>query len=706
MKELKLDFVYDSSEISIMNGLIIPLLSNSNSYWRGVGFFSSGWIKMASVGIQGLVSKGGRAKIICSPVMSEEDWNAIVNGISAKESERLVNVLALNVDEIASGIEKDTLNALACLVADGLLEFKFAIIRENWGNGNYHDKVAVFNDQNNDFVAIHGSFNDSIQGTLNGEAFSVFKSWINGQKPFVDLHYNRLKGLWDGLNKQFYTVTMPDAIKNKIISLRTPASTKSIYDINTGNSSLKINTERDLWPHQKQAIEKWAEAGFRGILEMATGTGKTVTSLSAFDYVKNTHNKKLVLVILVPYLHLVEQWKEECSNFNLICFECSSSNPQWPMQTRSLITDFKSGAISTLCFIAVHDTAGTSRFHEIMSKIPGDKAFLIADEVHELGAKKRRGALLNLFTYRLGLSATPDRWYDDEGTAYLKNYFNDICFKYPLRDAIGKSLVPYKYNPIIINLTPDELKTYEIITNKITAIMNQDNSSDTDEQLKKLLRDRALVIAKAQNKKTVLVSLLTSLIETLNEEDKRIEKTLIYCAPGNHKSILEAVSSIGIVCHEFVHNVKISERKIILDQFADGDYEAIIAIKCLDQGVDIPSVKTAFILASSTNPREFVQRRGRILRRSFGKTLAEIYDFLVIPSQEYWPLKREVDMGLLRRELPRFSEFAEDATNTFDSRKKLWNVLDCYGLLHLLDKKPWDVYKELKYFSELQESLD
>jgi Cdc6-like AAA superfamily ATPase len=418
-----------------MQDLVIPLLCESKEYWRGVGFFSSGWLKVAAMGITGLLKNGGTAKIVCSPILAENDWQAIVKGSEQTQNDILNNCLEQNLLEIASALENDTLNCLSWLVYDGLIEFRFAVIRAGWGNGDYHDKVAVFSDTSGSSVAIHGSFNDSIHGTINGEAFSVFQSWVPGQEPFVERHDARLKSLWFDENRQFKVFRTPDAIKEKIIQLRTSTQPPYIFpgkNIKYDHQAIEVTKEsRPLWPHQNDAIELWKAAGCKGILEMATGTGKTVTALSAFSRIQEK-GERLALVILVPYLHLVDQWRIECESFKLSTIECSSNNPNWPIISRSIITDFRTGALQNICFIATHDTAATTRFTDVFLRLPADKSFLIADEVHGLGSKNHRMALLPIFAYRLGLSATPDRWFDDDGTKCLKSYFNGVCFSYTL----------------------------------------------------------------------------------------------------------------------------------------------------------------------------------------------------------------------------------------------------------------------------------
>ena len=188
------------------------MLFRSSSYLRGVGFFTSGWLKLAAHGLTELIEKGGKARIVLSPIMEKSDWEAFQLGEEARSNEELKKILSNNIDDIALALESNTLNALAWMIADDLLEFRFAVSRDPYSGGDYHDKVGVFIDDQDDIVAIHGSFNDSIKGSLNGEAFSVFKSWKEGQRPFVNQHYNRLKKLWQSGNSLFRLYAVLDSI--------------------------------------------------------------------------------------------------------------------------------------------------------------------------------------------------------------------------------------------------------------------------------------------------------------------------------------------------------------------------------------------------------------------------------------------------------------------------------------------------------------
>lgn len=696
LKELELLPVYDSEYYDLIRDLQVPLLSHAKDYLRGVGFFTSGWLRLAGQGMSVFVKGGGFARIVISPILDGADWEALKFGEAARFDAALREILTRNIEDIARTLENDTRNALAWMVADGTLEFRFALPRDRMSAGDYHDKIGIFMDSAGDRVAIHGSLNDSIKASLNGEAFSVFKSWDPGQSPYVEMHQKRLEALWNNQNKQFRVYRIPDAIREQFIKLRispeAPYSRPSVSNGGTSSPSCPVK----LHDYQETAIKKWREADCRGVFEMATGTGKTITSLAAASAIYR-ENGRIALLILVPYLHLLQQWERNCQQFGFDPILCSSEHGRWQIAVKSAIQDFNIGVNSHLCILAVHKTAATDKFALSIRRLPVTDTMLIGDEAHGLGAKHLCKAMTEKAHLRLGLSATPRRWFDDEGTDTLFSYFGSTCYEFPINQAIGSFLTPYEYYPQLVNLTDVETEHYDELTKKIIAISTlAKHDSELHDRLQTLLLQRARIISSAQQKLPVLLHLLCRMQEDCRHRTEEPTGILVYCAPGEHRKVLKSVAALGLRCHEFVHDVNLSDREKLLALFDAGDIQVLVAIKCLDEGIDVPSTRTAFILASSTNPREFVQRRGRILRLAPRKTVAVIYDFLVVPPANRLALKLGSDVGILQREMPRFVEFASSAMNKFSARAAIRDILDQLEMLNLLDEKPWDVYHTLK----------
>lgn len=698
LRSLSLEPVYDSSEHDIVQELMVPCLAQSTVYLRGVGFFSSGWLRLAAHGLVGLVGNGGRATFVVSPILQDEDWDAMRLGAIAQDNPAIKAALSRTIQDLEQSLQEETRNTLAWLVADGALEFLIAVPRDRQSQGDYHDKVGLFLDEQQDRVAFHGSFNDSIKGTLNGEAFSVFRSWDSGQAVYVAKHERRLRDLAANRNSQFEVFAIPDAARESLIRLRTTIFRPYQLATNSRNGQAVTDLSAPMCPYnlhdyQKQAIDAWLKNECLGLWEMATGTGKTITSLAGATAAFSLKHK-LALVVLVPYLHLLDQWEQEARAFGFDPVLCSSAHDHWHPRASSRIDDFKSGATGHVTLMAAHATASGDTFQKLICRLPKDCLLLVADEVHSLGATKLRNALSPHADLRMGLSATPRRWFDEEGTQLLLSYFRGIVFEFGLEQAIGKYLTPYDYNPVLVSLTADEMTAYQELSARIALATKKAQDDDAAQsRLERLLLERARIIWAAENKLPAVMELLRHAKDEADRNHESFGHLLIYCAPGEHATVLRSVSSLGLRCHEFVHTVSLRERTQLLDAFDKGEIQVLVAMKCLDEGVDVPSTRTAIFMASTTNPREFVQRRGRVLRRAPGKTVATIYDLITAPPIDAGP-GDEGGRSVLRHEMPRFAEFSSAAQNQYAARRVVRDLLDRYGMLHLLDLRPWDIYHE------------
>jgi len=681
LRDLPLLSVYDSSEHDLVKELFIPLLSESQLYQRGVGFFTSGWLRSAARGITNLAARNGKAYLVTSPILEPQDWEAILNGELAKNNDYLLAILRRHVHSLEQSLEENTRAALAWMIADGLLEIRFAIPKHR--KGDFHDKFAVFVDEEGNRVAIHGSYNDSIQGSLNGESFSVFRSWIPGQREYVEKHQARFTALWEDRNPYFDVYEIPEAIKESVIALRgrAPRPYVKMPAEAFRVSQPRIPSSYTLYGFQADAIDKWFKNGCRGIFAMATGTGKTITALAAAVRLRQREGRACVVVI-VPFVHLLDQWLEDLTRFKFVPFVASGDKSRWLPQLKTRVVDLELGFRQNLCILATHDTAATNDFRALLSKVK-EKTLLIADEVHYLGARTLRGALID-FKWRLGLSATPQRWYDPFGTQFLLDYFGGVVFTYDVKDAIENGfLTPYEYRIHFASLNDDECTEFRRLTAQIAA--ERTSESPDQDKIDRLSRRRAKIVSRVESKHTILQHILEEEIRRVGRRE--LCHTLVYCAPGQSSEVVRIVSQLGLRAREFVHTVSRIERRNILSAFDSGDIQVLVAIKCLDEGVNIPPTRTAIIMASTTNPREFIQRLGRVLRLSPGKTKAVIHDFLPIGLDD------ETTSLLLRRELPRFAELTRTADNGLQVQSQLQPLLIRLGLVHLAAKRPWEIYQ-------------
>lgn len=440
--------------------------------------------------------------------------------------------------------------------------------------------------------------------------------------------------------------------------------------------------------YQQAAIKSWMHNQGQGILDMATGTGKTITSLFAATELAALQDDQIAVVVAAPYQHLVDQWREELVNFGLQPYLAYQSRHQWVDDVASAVTEYANGSRSQFAVVTTHDTFASEHFQRLLDRLDGARTLLIADEVHHLGAPHLRESFPTHVRARLGLSATPERWYDDEGTDALHRYFsNGIVYEYGLAEAIENGyLSEYYYVPHVVTLTDDEAEQYLAISKAIGRLLSDANADvgefdlQDDEDLQRLLFKRARLIGTAERK----LDVLRELLERTGVSD--IHHTLVYCGDGSIetddetddvirqlRAITELLGTdLGINAHQFTYEEDQATRERLLEDFETGSLQSLVAIRCLDEGVDVPATHTAFMLASSTNPRQFVQRRGRILRPHENKPYSIIHDFVVAPPRNKLSVTTEesafsIERNLLKKELRRVAAFTEHARNHPDA---------------------------------------
>lgn len=464
----------------------------------------------------------------------------------------------------------------------------------------------------------------------------------------------------------------------------------------------KLNLPKWVEPreYQQAAIQRWVKADCQGILHMATGTGKTITALLTVSRVTDSLDRGLFLVVTVPYQHLVDQWAEELKAFGVNPVLAYQSRANWQPQLERELLEFNHGSRSLCVVVTTHQTLSMDPTQRTLERSIGPM-MVIADEVHHLGAERMREGLSQEFHFRLGLSATPERWYDEEGTLALKQYFGETVFEYGLSRAIDAgALCEYYYVPHIVELAAEEIEEYQRLTAKIgrmSASHSDDVALEDDPALQQALFKRARLIGTAERKLDILIDLL--------EQESNVSHTLVYCSdgstgvePGAGERHVDATterlrSECDLTVERFTARESQSEREDLLDRFEAGDIDVLTSIRCLDEGVDLPATRNAYILASTSNPRQYVQRRGRILRTHPRKDFAVIHDFVTVPSVNGRPAflsgsEHEAERRLLESELERVSTFADAARNHPDA--EVDDVPTTDGSLHRL-KEQYDL---------------
>lgn len=713
LQDIKIKLEYRSLLNNIASEFYIPALQEAVSYDRAVGFFSSSILSSIAYGIDGLARNGGKIRLVTSPYLSGSDKEAIKKGYEQRE-EVVKRIMLSNLYEPQNYFEQEQLNMLANLISDGILDIKIAFTEDDSQIGMYHEKLGIIKDSDGNCVAFSGSMNESENGlSVNYETIDVFCSWKSDIER-IKTKENAFEAIWNNTEPNIIVLDYPE-IKSEIISKykrnkldysKPPVHYKEL--IKSMISGAKVPDNFKFHKYQEDAINTWAEKGYRGIFDMATGTGKTYTGLGAISRLNLELRGHLAVVIVAPYQHLVEQWVEDIEKFAMkpIIGYSASCQKDWRKRLENAIRNqkLKVKGAEFFCFICTNATYSSDFVQDTLDKIKGD-CLIVVDEAHNFGSENLRVLLKPKFNYRLALSATLERHNDDEGTQSLYNYFGEKCIEYSLEKAIDNGyLTKYKYYPVFVNLTDDELAEYYSLTKAIRKCIKKgkNGKSTLSERGKRLALKRARLVSAAENKVYALRNEITPY-----QNDNHI---LVYCGAASLKDFHsdtypvddDEIRQIDVITDllgnqmdmkvsQYTSKEDIEERKIIKEQFAEGEIlQALIAIKCLDEGVNIPSIKTAFILASTTNPKEYIQRRGRVLRLYKGKEFAEIYDFITLPKDvgsAFSATESEIHMGLglVKNELKRAFEFARLADNYVEANMKLDEIREVYNITESLE---------------------
>lgn len=633
-------------------------------------------------------------QLVASPMLSKEDIAEIESGYAARDA---IEHRALErvFDEVFSSVVQQRVGILAWLIQYDRLDIKIAIVNRSKNYAIYHEKIGIFSD-GKDFIAFTGSPNESESGLVsNFECIDVFCSWKPEDAARVQEKQANFERLWRNRTNLLKVYDFPQAAREKLIQLRPANPFESDPEVVferlmvTPAGCPKVPDTLKLRPYQEQAISNWLRNNGRGTFKMATGSGKTITALSTAAKLYELIQLQ-ALIVICPYRHLVTQWSRECAHFGLSPVRCYESRSEWSDLLRGQLYNLAAGTIPFVTVVTTNSTFGSASFQSVLGFFP-KKTLLVGDEVHNLGAPHRVSSLPDSIGLRLALSATPERWFDEDGTAGIYRYFGPVLEpEFTLRDALAcGALVPYRYQPVFVSLTDEEKDQYIQLSRKIGRLLGKGNSSDLEQeqQLTSLLNRRSRLVGSAKNKLSELRRIMENRLDTTH--------TLFYCGDGTveEPASKEMVRHLDAVCKLLGHDLNyrvdtytaettLDEREDLRDRFVRGDIQGLVAIRCLDEGVDIPLIQTAFILASSTNPRQFVQRRGRVLRPHSSKKEAEIFDFIVLPPTDA-SVNPAIERNLLRRELCRYVEFADLAINSGEVRGMLVELQRRYGLMSM-----------------------
>jgi superfamily II DNA or RNA helicase len=691
LTSLPLKLSYRSSRDDIARHFLVPCLEESVLYRRAAGYFTSSGLAHASRGVASLAARGGRMRLVASPHLQADDVAAL-NKASSNRDEVLRLIAEKSLTAIEDALAKKRLAALSWLAATGLLELRLAYRVNEQGfvaSGLFHEKLGIFTDAEGNHVSFSGSANETAGGLVeNFESVKVFRSWKDDEGR-VNEDIADFESLWGDATAGLRVVDFTAVGSQLLQQYRDPH-----WKPPSRSSHGGLPDGIELRPYQEQAIKAWSAAGGRGIFAMATGSGKTLTALS-LAYRIAAKNRPLMVVVICPFLNLCEQWIGEMGRFGFDPVACYGGRDEWRTQLEIAYQRLLMGDRACESLVVSNATYATEAFQAVLKARVASRAvhhLVIADEVHHLGASGGQASLVEGAPFRLGLSATPERYLDPEGTAAVLSYFGGVVFEYTLAQAVREGrLSNYRYFPVPVTFDDDEAEEYARITKQLARYFRLGGEdSDVPSGAMHLLIRRARLIAGARRKIGALSEVLTAM-ETLPKA------AIFYCGDGttSEKVGEEDVRQIGAVAtlltdafglkiRRFTYRETPAEREEILDGLRSGSLDGVVAVRCLDEGIDLPDLRYGFFLASSTNPRQFVQRRGRLLRKAAGKHEALLYDFCMEPPELGGEMD-EVAFNLERRffakELRRIDEFCETAENGHLARASLLGLRRKYNLL-------------------------
>ena len=692
LSQLGLKHQWDTEDDNVVEDFYIKTLSNSNRYDRSsLGFGSSILTDVAS-GLDGLVDNEGTMRLLIGEYLGDLDLAAVKEGFELQEKyqEESLDKLkqALKENNTRSDLNSHRFDLLRYFIGSKRLEIKYALLKK----GVFHDKSGVIYGKDGEKISFKGSGNFSRYGThYNWESFNAYFSWDEKiYEAYGKKFENDFEKLWNDRSEKCKVIQLPNDKLDKIMKESGNNSTYSNHiPPDKKELSLLYNDRRNLNPiipkeinghkfnprdYQRAALNAWKASNYKGIFEHATGSGKTLTAIYGITkiFLDKATKGSIVSIIAVPYTILAKQWAEELGFFNIIPILCFDNSNKWSAKIDARLSELKiSDTNQLVVIIVVNASLFKPKFQNVLKKINDlqIKSIFIGDECHEYRNKQPEN--MPRSEYMLGLSATPfnERSKDGKDNQRIKDSFGEICDSFSLREALEQNyLCKYEYHPIVIRLTEDEEQEYMRLSSIIAAIYGDKRKSDKEAQA--ILSKRARVIGSADEKFIKFKSLVKGMGNQKN--------TIVFTGDGKTEDISqedmkdkhraeEILKSIGWEVAEFTSEVGPNERKVRIKEFVEKDLNALIAIKVLDQGVNIPAIETAIILASTRSKRQYIQRLGRVLRKAPNKKMSFIYDFVVFPHST-------IDLNisqlkLIEEEKIRFDAFAENANNKDELEK-------------------------------------
>ena len=683
---------WNSAADDIVNGFYRPALRHCERYDRLAGYFNSSAFAVVMREILDFVERGGKMRLGTGVNLLPADIDVMKKSVEG--------ALVQKTDEMfKDDLGSKCLAVLARMLSTEIdhapqLEIKLFVPKNG---GIYHPKTGVFTMSNGDRVSFSGSVNETGAGwARNVEEFKTFCEWNNAEAFKIDV--DTFRDFWNDRHPSLHTYDLPAAVRQNILKAKADSEAeyreiladlrRKVYGSCGGKVDPDTQQEFDLYDYQKEAVEAWASRGHRGILEMPTAVGKTFTALGCINRLQRDGGR-LFTVVAVPYNHLAQQWIDTIRYWNRTVPEGMkistnllniAKDGKWEEWLAKTVADFNrinmSGRhlVDDCIVCTTYDKLARPEFIDSMEKISGG-TLLVADEAHNVGSAVRRNGLTETYSSRLALTATPERYFDEEGSELIRSYFGGVSYFMDIGEAIRNGyLTPYDYHPVFAELNSAEIEEYRKLTRLIAQkLYGSDGVRDDQDDLGSGPENkRARLVAKAEQK-------YSKLVEILEAYGGKMDHALVYCQDNVQ---LDRVVSILTDRHVFsdkiTHATKMMKRRETIRSLEEEKHDCIVSMRCLDEGVDIPSARLGIIMASTGNRLQYIQRRGRFLRKVEGKDHAVIHDILAAapPEEDGEPFARK----LVARELLRHKEFAEHARNRDEALDAIRPIADRLGI--------------------------
>lgn len=683
-----------------------------------LGYFNTGAFRVLSESFAEFIYNGGSMRMITNHYYTKLDFENLIAEPEINdygEVSRLIKDLR-KLKEALDEYGQHFFDCLKYLIKENRLQIQPV----SFGKQNLsHSKQMLFYD-GQDYILTQGSMNFTLAGIVkNSESFQVEVPWnskvsqvrIEEQRQHFDKVFNQ--------KHSDYTYLKRDDIQDAIDEIGDDKSMRDLLetskDLGSENYTKRLkeikqakkekfeviidkidNEPKFPFPsgprdYQKQAYKNWVENDYKGVFAMATGTGKTITSLNCVLNLFKIENKYQCL-ILVPSISLLNQWEQEVLNFNFKNILKVGGGNKWEIELANFASNLSWGISKDLIIISTYGSFVTDRFQKYFKKIQ-DKFTLIADEAHNMGAsqiEKKLGTII--VEKKIGLSATPKRVYDPQGTDAINDFFEDkppFIYSFTMERALKEErLTEYKYYPKIVELQKEELESYIEISQRLLRFFDFDRGEfKKDPMVEKLLLMRKNIIHKAHKK-------IECFHEIVNELDKKkklkyvftyVPEGFVYDDFGDGERLLNDFMRKAMEDRPSLkinsYTAEDEDLNEILKGFSEGKIEMLFAMKMLDEGVDVPRAEVGIFASSTGNPRQFIQRRGRLLRKHKDKANAVIYDMVVVPQLNDTNTDTyRMERNQVKAELQRVAHFSSLSMNFYDTKNELCSIFDKYEL--------------------------